>query len=253
MEVAKVFDRSFPANQRLRWPDRNAARVCVVMDGHFTEQLGRSVTFSRGDVLYRPPETRNPIQFGPLGMRSITIELVPEAVERFHQAGVLPKHPLSFRSPRCLGLATRIAKERVCPDSSSRLVAQGLLLELFGEIGRCRASIFRLRRPAWLMQVHSTISSEFAAPRTLAEYAELGGVHPTHLMREFRAHYGLSIGEHIRNCRLNHAVRMIFSSASRLADIAVTSGFADHSHMTNCFRRYLGLTPSEYRLLTKKG
>jgi len=87
----------------------------------------------------------------------------------------------------------------------------------------------------------------------LAQYAELGGVHPTHLMRVFRAHYGLSIGEYIRNCRLNHAVKMIFSNALRLADIAAESGFADHSHMTNCFRRYLGLTPSEYRRLTKKG
>lgn len=253
MEAAKVFDRSFPANHRLKWPERNVARVCVVMDGLFSEQLGHSVTFSRGDVLYRPPETRNPIQFGPSGMRSITVELAPEAVERFNQANVLPNRPLSFHSPTCLALATRIAKERVRPDSSSQLVTQGLLLELFGEIGRRRASISGPRGPAWLMQVHSAISSEFASPRTMVEYAELGGVHPTHLMRAFRAHYGLSIGEHVRNCRLHHVLKMIASSALRLADIAVASGFADHAHMTNCFRRYLGLTPSEYRRLINKG
>jgi AraC family transcriptional regulator len=131
-------------------------------------------------------------------------------------------------------------------------MVEGLLLELLGEIGRRKSCASMLREPAWLNQVHSAISSEFAAPRSLAQYAELGGVHPTHLMRAFRAYYGLSIGEYIRNCRLNHAVKMICSHALRLADIAVESGFADHSHMTNCFRRYLGLTPSEYRWLTKK-
>jgi AraC-like DNA-binding protein len=253
MEGVRLFDRSFPANQRLKWPERNVARFCVVMGGHFTEHIGRIVKFSRGDVLYRPPDTRNLIQFGSSGMRSITIELVPEAVQRFHQAGVLPKRALSFRSSTCVALATRIANERVCTDSSSQLIVQGLILELFGEIGRCGTSISKFREPDWLKRVHSTISSEFTAPRTLEEYAELGGVHPTHLMRTFRAHFGISIGKHIRHCRLNHAVKMICSSDSRLADIAALSGFADHSHMTNCFRNFLGLTPSEYRRLSKKG
>ncbi|HEY6373233.1 MAG TPA: helix-turn-helix transcriptional regulator [Candidatus Sulfotelmatobacter sp.] len=250
--MAKIFNRRFPANQKLRWPDKNVARVCVVMDGQFSEQLDRNVIFSRGDVLYRPADVRNPIQFGPSGMRSITIELLPEAAESLSQAGVLPKRALSVRSPRCLALATRITGEGGCLDPASLLVTEGLLLELIGEIGRCRPPISRPREPTWLKQVHSTISSEFAAPRSLAEYAELGGVHPTHLMRTFRAHYGLSIGEHIRNCRLDYAARMIHYSASRLTDIAVESGFADHSHMTNYFRRVLGLTPSEYRRLTKK-
>src|SRR5579864_8132700 len=49
MEMAHIFERSFPANQRLRWPERNLARLCVVTDGHFTEQLVSSVTFSRED------------------------------------------------------------------------------------------------------------------------------------------------------------------------------------------------------------
>ena len=251
-EVAKVFNRTFPANRELRWPKRGVARVCVVTDGQFSEQLGHNVTFSRGDVVYRPPDVRNPIQFGPSGMRSITLELFPEAAQSLTQAGVLPKRALSVHSSRCLALATRITREGGCQGPASRLVTEGLLLELIGEIGRCRPPISKPREPTWLKEVHSAISSEFAAPRSIPEYAELGGVHPTHLMRVFRAHFGLSIGEYIRNCRLDYAVRMIHSSASRLTDIAVESGFADHSHMTNCFRRILGLTPSEYRQLTNK-
>jgi AraC family transcriptional regulator len=251
MDLAKVFARTFPASQRLEWPERKVARVCVVMDGHFTEQLGHGVTFSRGDVVYRPAESRPPIAFGPSGMRSVTIELQPEAEQHLRQTDVLPAQALSFRSPRCLALATRIVEERVCRDSGSQLVARGLLLELLGEIGQCKAANPRLCAPAWLRKIHSTVSIEFAAPRTLVEYGELASVHPNHLMRAFRAHYGLSIGDHIRNCRLHHAAMMIVSSASGLAEIAVTSGFADHSHMTNTFRRHLGVSPSEYCRLAR--
>jgi AraC family transcriptional regulator len=251
-ELATVSERNFPANRRLAWPDRNLARICFVLDGAFTEVAGQSKTFKAGDVVYRPPDTRTEIRFGSSGMRSMTIELFPNALSWLNMRGVLPKRPLNATSPKCVALTTRIAQENHQQDPISRLVTQGLLMELIGEIGRNAISTPRLREPMWLKNIHSMVSREFAAPRSLSDYARVGDVHPTHLARTFRNYYGVSLRKFVRNIRVRNAAKMILSGGSRLADIAAECGFADHAHMTNCFRQCIGMTPSEYRRAAKK-
>lgn len=46
--------------------------------------------------------------------------------------------------------------------------------------------------------------------------------------------------------RLNLARRMLRANLA-LADVADIAGFADHSHLGRCFRRFFGTTPGSYR------
>ena len=73
-------------------------------------------------------------------------------------------------------------------------------------------------------------------------------VSPRTLQRLARKYVGLSPSALIRRRRLQDAAERARSDpAVDLAAIAVELGYADHAHLTNDFRKYLGFTPSTYR------
>jgi len=72
-------------------------------------------------------------------------------------------------------------------------------------------------------------------------------VHPAHLARAFRAHFRMSMGPYVRRLRLDWAAGELARSDLPLAAVALAAGFADQSHFTRTFKRYLGVTPNVYR------
>ncbi len=68
------------------------------------------------------------------------------------------------------------------------------------------------------------------------------------LQRVAKKYVGLSPSALIRRRRLQDAAERARSDPTAdLAAIAVELGYADHAHLTNDFRKYLGFTPSTYR------
>ncbi|MCT9871260.1 AraC family transcriptional regulator [Paenarthrobacter aurescens] len=73
-------------------------------------------------------------------------------------------------------------------------------------------------------------------------------VSPRTLQRIAKKYVGLSPSALIRRRRLQDAAERTRSEPTAdLAAIAVEFGYADHAHLTNDFRKYLGFTPSAYR------
>ena len=55
------------------------------------------------------------------------------------------------------------------------------------------------------------------------------------------------VGEYGRRARIEWAAAQIAAGDRPLAEIAAEAGFADQSHFTRLFRRYLGTTPGRFR------
>ena len=73
-------------------------------------------------------------------------------------------------------------------------------------------------------------------------------VSPRTLQRIAGKYVGLSPSALIRRRRLQDAAERTRSDPTAdLTAIAVELGYADHAHLTNDFRKYLGFTPSSYR------
>lgn len=86
------------------------------------------------------------------------------------------------------------------------------------------------------------------AVRRVEDAAERLGVSARTLQRLAATHVGLSPASMIRRRRLQEAAERLRADPSvPLADLAADLGYTDHAHLTNEFRRVLGLTPSGYR------
>jgi AraC family transcriptional regulator len=145
-------------------------------------------------------------------------------------------------------IALKLQREFRTPDELSPLAVEALLLELTVVTGRARRETRGL--PSWLAEVGRTLERRFAEPLTLGELAAVAEVHPAHLARAFRRHFGLTVGERLRELRVGQARRRLAGNAP-LGEVALDCGFADQSHFTRTFRRATGLTPAAFRRLLR--
>ena len=72
------------------------------------------------------------------------------------------------------------------------------------------------------------------------------GVSPFHLVRVFTRAVGLSPHQYLVQTRIRHATRLL-AQGLPCSLVAAMTGFADQSHLTTQFKRYLGITPASYQ------
>jgi AraC family transcriptional regulator len=141
----------------------------------------------------------------------------------------------------------RLHQELRCWDEVAPLAAEGLMMQLLAAVARAGAAAKEAGTPRWLRRVLDLLEARFAEPPGLGELADVAGVHPSHLLRAFRARQGCSPGEFVRRRRVAFACRRLSDTRDPLAVIALAAGFSDQSHFCRTFRREMGITPAAYR------
>ena len=63
----------------------------------------------------------------------------------------------------------------------------------------------------------------------------------------------MPIHQYLNRLRLRQALESILDGADNLGELALSLGFGCHSHLTNSFRKELGISPREARRLGKGG
>lgn len=76
--------------------------------------------------------------------------------------------------------------------------------------------------------------------------AEEVGLSRTQLHRKMKEITGISTGEFIRNLRLQQAERLIREGKINIAQVAYSVGFNNQTYFSTVFKRYYGMTPTEY-------
>jgi len=219
----------------LPWHRHERPYVTFVVRGGYRERLssGDRACNARAVVMHAPGELH-----ADDFTRSATC-LSIESDSRFDYddvAGVIESPTTSF-------VGDRMFAELQAHDAFSPIVIEGLMLEMFGEAARARVASFE---PRWLRDVRDTIATNFDAKLTLAALARGANVHPAHLARAFRRHYGRTVGESIRASRVEKAKERI-AAGEMLSNVAIDCGFSDQSHLTRTFRRLTGMTPAAFQ------
>jgi AraC family transcriptional regulator len=96
-------------------------------------------------------------------------------------------------------------------------------------------------------RVTDFVSANLCEDLSLETLAGQVGFSPYHFARLFRQSTGESPHEFVLHLRLEKARYLLRETNAPLAFVAFESGFANQSHLTRSFKRYLGLTPKAYR------
>jgi PAS domain S-box-containing protein len=91
------------------------------------------------------------------------------------------------------------------------------------------------------------ISEQYDRQLSVGELAESVSMSPTHFTRLFKAHFGTSPHRYLRRVRLAAACDLLSTTDLAVGEIAIRTGYYDHSHLTNELTRAKGLTPTDYR------
>jgi len=65
--------------------------------------------------------------------------------------------------------------------------------------------------------------------------------------RTFKASFGCTPGQYVRQMRIARAQNLMTLSSDPLCQIAVECGFADQAHFSRCFRKFVGHPPAFWR------
>ena len=84
----------------------------------------------------------------------------------------------------------------------------------------------------------------------LSEYV---GLSRSQLHRRMKDIIGVAPSDYIRNVKLRKACEMLSRGDVDIAQVAYSLGFNAQSHFSTLFKRYTGMTPTEYRMAGKDG
>ena len=217
------------------------ANIMIVLRGSFTETSnGESHECGPANVIVKPPALVHSDSYGRAGASCLIIEMKPPLLE----GAELADHMKHFETGIPCVLAARLCEEFRMMDSTSTLAMEGLALEILAHALRNQRG--ESGTPAWLLQARDLIHETFTQRVSLSEIAEAVGVHSSHLSRAFRSHYRCTMGEYIRQLRLEYAIRQLTDSDKPLLEIALEAGFYDQSHFTHLFKLHTGITPVEF-------
>lgn len=220
---------------------------CLPVQGTFMEhsERNRRVLAPRS-AFYHPRGHDHAETFERGPARLFNIQLGADWLSRLSAFDVsLPDEHIPLPDGRLPALALHLYDEYRL--DGERLVVDGLLLAMIGELVKWRRTSERNGAPAWLANVVAAVHAAIPNGVSLAELAKIAQVHPAHLARTFRAVYGCTLGEYTRRLRIARARELLSSSGMPLSRIAIQCGFADQSHFTRVFRRVVGVTPAAYR------
>lgn len=228
---------------RLGWHVHPHAYLSFVETGSYTEHVGRLTrTCETSTLLLHAAGERHANEFHS-AVRLLRVEACDS---RLFDAPLRGAATRGWRDEPARFACRRMLVELRSPDDVTPLALQGLVLELVAGLTRASAPC-RPREPAWLGRVDELLQESFRDPLSLSVIATHAGVHPIHLARTFRRHRSHTIGERIRELRLEDACRRLATTDDSIADIALACGFADQSHLARLLRRRLGVTPARYR------
>ncbi|MFM5243530.1 helix-turn-helix domain-containing protein [Aeromonas media] len=130
------------------------------------------------------------------------------------------------------------------PDPLAREVACHLFSRQL--LARLTPARWDDRPPQHLQRAAELMQDDSASPLSLLQLSAVAGLTPSHFVRAFSHHYGMTPHAYLLDRRIRHA-RTLLKQGQPLAEVALASGFADQAHFQRQFKRRVAATPGQYR------
>ena len=236
-EVAHACGRHLPEHRHQH------SYISLLIGGSYTEHIeGEEFRYRPMDAVFHPFGALHSDTVGPGGGRFLCLEVLQEDVTR--ELATDCGQPRRLQ-PDTTVLMLRLHRHLRLGTLSPEML-ESSLYELLGTVEPWNPKR-EARFPRWLRDCLDYIDAHYQTPITVGELARRVGLHPVHLAREFRRRFNETLGEYVNTVRVKSACSQIISHAGTLADVAMASGFYDHSHFVRVFKARIGCTPSTFR------
>ncbi len=218
----------------------------VLLSGqhHWVSAEGKIRWSLPGIWYYRAPSESHAHESCATPIRSLGVQF---PIEEMPALGKIDSR-LVLDHPVGRSLVTEVLEALRCHDPGSEHI-------LYASVHRVAASFLRYGRPVsdqnlrpWLASARQWLDEHWLESVHLTECAAAVGAHPSHLAREFKTAFGMTVGDYIRDRRLEWAYDELGRNDRKVADIAVAAGFSDNAHFSRVFKQRYGKSPSTLRI-----
>jgi AraC family transcriptional regulator len=244
----------FPAECNVPMHAHPHTLFCIALSGSCVEVYGNRVREYQPFTLeYLPMEHSHSLKMPRMNLRAFNVEIPPSWLDKIREYSLIVDESICTRRGLLGSLFLNLYKEFREMDTASPLAIEGITLEMLAEASRSRKVNVDRQPPPWLKQALDLLQQHFSDHLTITQIATAVGIHPVHLAREFRKFHCCTIGDYIRRLRIEQACHALAHSEFSLSQIALSAGFSDHSHFSRVFKRFMRVTPTEYRAAFRRG
>lgn len=161
-----------------------------------------------------------------------------------------------FYAVKSTGIFCRPSCKSRPPKKENVLIfrdARQALSANFRPCKRCKPTGERLPDEVWIIQITEYIDSNFQEKLTLQTLADVCHGSPYHLQRTFKRVRGISPNEYIEHTRINKAIELLIHTNTPIATIGLAVGMKNTAYFVTLFKKKIGFTPNEYRILHNDG
>lgn len=108
------------------------------------------------------------------------------------------------------------------------------------------------REPDSVSSAKSFIASHAAEDMTLGRVLQHVHVSRFHFCRIFKQATGITLTEYIARIRVEKAKALLLDSSARVSEIVFAAGFGSVPQFNSVFRRFVGMSPTQYRRKMQK-
>lgn len=95
------------------------------------------------------------------------------------------------------------------------------------------------------------INDNYQEPLTLEMVSREIGFNPTYFSTVFKKETGMNFSDYLKKVRVDNAKDMLLHTALHVDDISLKVGYADVKYFSRLFKKFMGVTPTEFRKLYK--
>lgn len=151
--------------------------------------------------------------------------------------------------PKMVAAINRLVGFIRSEQEENSLFAVGTIYEIIGGLYKyCQLdSQMVYKEDEAFRAVLDYVNNHFGEHISAKDISERFGYNETYFCRRFKAITGITVMKYIQILRMEEAQRCLRSTDDEIGSIAWECGYADISYFSNCFKKYCGYTPTQFR------
>lgn len=193
----------------------------------------------------------DPLEYVVLGVEGMSFDFGDRSGSRNHEI-------INYRNQRdeLLFYFNAMLRETENKDENYEAICQNLLevvvISLMRSSGHPFSVVATQRANKICSRIKRYIDSNYAEEISLDSLAEKAHLSKYYLVHTFAKYYDMSPINYLNEVRLRASKELLETTDLSISQVAESTGFSSQSYFSQSFRRGCGLTPSDYRVQTKK-